>query len=129
MYGDNKEEKVQVCFALNYVFATSLKLLHPFMPFITSELYTKVMEYGKDKDMVLKLGFSSEMTIKTNRDGIPENSISILQDDLELYMPAEGLIDMEEERNRLESEIKRLESEVARGEKMLEDTKTRFARI
>ena len=34
-------------------------------------------------------------------------------------MPAEGLIDMEEERNRLESEMKRLESEVARGEKML----------
>lgn len=46
-----------------------------------------------------------------------------------MYMPAEGLIDMEEERNRLESEIKRLESEVARGEKMLEDTKTRLARI
>ena len=184
LYGDNKEEKVQVCFVLNYVFATSLKLLHPFMPFITSELYTKVMEYDKDKDimvtewpetisridynkekdsiekfkdlitkirnirnekhihptkkanlifvtnkykedleeekdMVLKLGFGSEMTIKTNRDGIPENSISILQDDLELYMPSEGLIDMEEERNRLESEMKRLESEVARGEKML----------
>ena len=46
-----------------------------------------------------------------------------------MYMPAEGLIDMEEERNRLESEINRLESEVARGEKMLEDTKTRLARI
>ena len=184
LYGDNKEEKVQVCFVLNYVFATSLKLLHPFMPFITSELYTKVMEYDKDKDimvtewpetisridynkekdsiekfkdlitkirnirnekhihptkkanlifattkykedleeeqdMLLKLGFGSEMLIKTNREGIPENSISILQDDLELYMPAEGLIDMEEEKNRLESEIKRLESEVARGEKML----------
>ncbi len=184
LYGDNKEEKVQVCFVLNYVFATSLKLLHPFMPFITSELYTKVMEYGKDKDimvtewpetisridynkekdsiekfkdlitkirnirnekhihptkkanlifvttkykedleeekdMLLKLGFGSEMLIKANREGIPENSISILQDDLELYMPAEGLIDMEEEKNRLESEIKRLESEVARGEKML----------
>ena len=184
LYGDNKEEKVQVCFVLNYLFATSLKLLHPFMPFITSELYTKVMEYDKDKDiivtewpenisridynkekdaiekfkdlinkirnirnekhihptkkanlifvttkykedleeeqdMLLKLGFGSEMLIKTNREGIPENSISILQDDLELYMPAEGLIDMEEEKNRLESEIKRLESEVARGEKML----------
>lgn len=184
LYGDNKEEKIQVCFVLNYVFATSLKLLHPFMPFITSELYTKVMKYDKDKDimvtewpetisridynkekdsiekfkdlitkirnirnekhihptkkanlifvttkykedleeeqdMLLKLGFGSEMLIKTNREGIPENSISILQDDLELYMPAEGLIDMEEEKNRLESEIKRLESEVARGEKML----------
>ena len=184
LYGDNKEEKIQVCFVLNYVFATSLKLLHPFMPFITSELYTKVMKYDKDKDimvtewpetisridynkekdsiekfkdlitkirnirnekhihptkkanlifvttkykedleeeqdMLLKLGFGSEMLIKTNREGIPENSISILQDDLELYMPAEGLIDMEEERNRLEYEIKRLESEVARGEKML----------
>ena len=42
-----------------------------------------------------------------------------MQEGIELYMPLEDLIDMEEEKKRLEEEKKRLESEVARCEKML----------
>ena len=187
LYSDNKNEKIQVCFVLNYVFATSLKLLHPFMPFVTSELYTKSMKYDgtkdvmvtkwpknisrveyddrkdaiekfkeiivkirnirnekhihptkkakfifvtnkykeelqEEKNMLLKLGFGDEIIVQNNRDLIPDNSISIILDGLELYMPAEGLIDIEEEKARLEQEKTRLEAEVTRGEKMLSNT-------
>ena len=52
LYSENREEKVQVCFVLNYVFGDSLKLLHPFMPFITSEIYKELVNYN-DKDLMV----------------------------------------------------------------------------
>ncbi len=42
LYCDNQLDKIQVSFVLNEVFANSLKLLHPFMPFVTSEIYTEL---------------------------------------------------------------------------------------
>ena len=45
--------------------------------------------------------------------------MSIILNDVEVYIPLEGLIDIEEERKRLEAEVIRLKGEVARGEKML----------
>ncbi len=48
----SNEEKVQVSFVLNYVFGDSLKLLHPFMPFVTSEIYEKLVNYN-DKDLMV----------------------------------------------------------------------------
>ena len=45
--------------------------------------------------------------------------MSIILNDIEVYIPMEGLIDIEEERKRLEAEVTRLEGEVVRGEKML----------
>ncbi len=183
LYSENQEEKVRVCFVLDYVFGILLKLLHPFMPFVTSEIYEKLVRYNdkdlmiskwpkyketlnysneeqtvekikqiiteirnvranmnihpskkselifvtekyeKDimeaQDFILKLGFGSSIKIQKDKSGIPENSVSIMQEGIELYMPLEDLIDMEEEKKRLEEEKKRLESEVARCEKML----------
>ena len=52
LYSEKHEEKVQVCFVLNYVFGNSLKLLHPFMPFITSEIYEKLVNYSNEELMV-----------------------------------------------------------------------------
>jgi valyl-tRNA synthetase len=52
LYSQNEEEKVQVSFVLNCVFGDSLKLLHPFMPFITSEIYSKLVSYD-DKDLMV----------------------------------------------------------------------------
>lgn len=40
--GDDKEGKERVKWILLYVLKTSLKLLHPFMPFITEELWQKI---------------------------------------------------------------------------------------
>ena len=40
LYGDNPEEKLQVKKVLLYVLKNMLILLHPFMPFITEEIYS-----------------------------------------------------------------------------------------
>lgn len=52
LYSSNEQEKIQVCFVLDYVFRNSLKLLHPFMPFITSEIYDKLVRYN-DKELMM----------------------------------------------------------------------------
>ncbi len=183
LYSDNKQEKIQVSFVLNYVFGDSLKLLHPFMPFVTSEIYQELANYNdKDlmmtswpktrqrvdyddnydiieklkemiveirniratknihpskkadllivtehhkqeieeaKEFLLKLGFGKKLIIQENKKDIPEESIQIIKDGIELYMPLEGLIDQEEEHKRLEEEKIRLQQEITRCEKML----------
>ncbi len=49
LYNGTDEEKVQTAYVLNEVFRTCLKLLHPFMPFVTSEIYNDLVNYdGKD---------------------------------------------------------------------------------
>ena len=52
LYSDNLEEKTQVCFVLNEVLKDSLKLLHPFMPFVTSEIYSKLVKLDEKALMV-----------------------------------------------------------------------------
>ena len=183
IYSNNEEEKISVTDVLNHILASSLKLLHPFMPFVTAEIYKSLIVFGTDdiivakwpdirekfvfdneeqtvekikeiiteirnvranmnihpskkselifvtkkyeneiweaKDFILKLGLGEKIIVQKDKAGIPENAISILKDGIELYMPLEDLVDMEEERKRLEEEKTRLESEVARCEKML----------
>ena len=70
IYSENTEEKIEVCAILNYVFANCLKLLHPFMPFVTSEIYEKLVLVD-DKELMLskwpeeneKLNFENEENI------------------------------------------------------------------
>ena len=183
LYSENHEEKVRVCYVLDYVFGVSMKLLHPFMPFVTTRIYEALVQYNdkelmlskwpkskekfeyeeeeqfieklkdiiveirniratknihpskkaelifvtkkyeneiwESKEFLLKLGFGEKIVVQKDKIGIPENVISIISDEIELYMPLEGLIDLEEEKARREQEKKRLEAEVARCEKML----------
>ena len=183
LYSENKPEKVKVSFVLNKVFKTVLKLLHPFMPFVTSEIYKelakckdeelmmsswpKVVKYEdyekasetienlkeiivgirniranmnihpskkaelifvtkdyeedikESKEFLLKLGFGKEIKIQKDKSGIESNAISIISNGIELYMPFEDLVDINEEIERLEKEKEKLEAEVTRGEKML----------
>ena len=184
IYSENETEKIEVSSMLNYVFATCLKLLHPFMPFITSEIYDKLVlaedeelmiskwpeinseanfedeentveklkqiiveirnvranmnihpskkselifateKYAKEindaQEFLLKLGFGSKIIIQNNKENIDDsNSISIMQEGINLYMPLSDLVDMEEEKKRLQDEIVRLEAEVTRCQKML----------
>ena len=185
IYSNDEKTKAEVSCILNYVFANSLKLLHPFMPFVTTEIYEKLIKFDEKnedlivaqwsetkatfefdeeekfveslkeiiteirnvransnihpskkselifvtekyekeileaQDFILKLGFGEKIVIQKDKTGIPENVISILRDGIELYIPLDQLVDIEEERKRLEEEIKRLEGEVARCEKML----------
>ena len=183
LYSENKQEKIQVCFVLNYVFGNVLKLLHPFMPFVTSKIYSELVGYNKEdliisewpksgkmlsyneekdfieklkeiiiqirniranmnvhpskktrlvfvtteyeneikqsNDIILKFGFGDEIKIQKDKEGIKDDAISILVDGIALYIPFEGLVDMQEELKRLQEEKARLEQEVARCEKML----------
>ena len=183
IYSENLEERVQVNFVLDYVLRNALKLLHPFMPFVTTEIYSKLVHYDdinlmvsawpeynelnqfkleedtveKLKDIIvdirntranmnvhpskktklifvtseyeeaikqaneflIKLGFATDIEIKNEKNGIPENAIAILKDGIELYIPFEELVDIKEEIKRLEVEISKWESEVARCNKML----------
>ena len=191
IYSDNEEEKVAVSDILNHVFGSSLKLLHPFMPFVTAEIYSKLICFGTEdlivakwpdirdefmfdkeeeaverikeiivgirnirntknihpskkseliivtskykdeieevEEILEKLGFANKVTVVEKLDELGKeeqekklkNAMSIILNDIEVYIPLEGLIDIEEERKRLEAEVTRLEGEVARGEKML----------
>ena len=186
IYSDNREEKIQVSFVLNYVFGDSLKLLHPFMPFITSKIYSNLVNYDDEalmtshwpktrqrvnydeknnfieimkdiiveirnirakmnvhpskkvelifvttkyakeieesKDFITKLGFGSNLKIQSDKTGIAENAVSIVRDGIELYMPLEGLVDLEEEAKRKAEEIEKIKFEIERCEKMLSNT-------
>ena len=197
IYSDNEEEKVAVSDILNHVFGSSLKLLHPFMPFVTAEIYSKLICFGTEdiivakwptirkefvfdkeeeavekikevivgirnlrntknihpskkseliiitskyaeevraaEDILMKLGFAEKIEVFESKEELEkraqtageeskeklDNAMSIILSDIEVYIPLKGLIDIEEEKNRLQSEVKRLEGEVARGEKML----------
>ena len=41
-----REDKNVALGVLEHVYVTSLKLLHPFMPFITEEIYQKMPNHG-----------------------------------------------------------------------------------
>ena len=182
LYSEDENKKIQVSYVLVNVLSNSLKLLHPFMPFITSRIYKVISEYtdnkelmisewpiAKDiefiddakivetlkdiiveirnirakmnvhpsrktdlifvtkyikeieesKDFIIKLGFGEKLIVKEQADDIPENAISIVREGIELYIPQNGLIDLEEEAKRKEEEIKKIEFEIQRAEKML----------
>ncbi len=183
IYSNNDEIKVPVTYVLNHILASSLKLLHPFMPFITAKIYKSLIVFGTDdlivakwpdireefifnkeeeiveklkqiiveirniranmnihpskksqlifvttkyekeileaQEFILKLGFGEEIKVQKDKTGVPQNSITIMQDGIELYMPLEDLVNMEEETKRLQEEKKKLEAEVIRCEKML----------
>ncbi len=183
IYSEDDDIKVPVSDVLSHILASSLKLLHPFMPFITEKIYSHLIvfgtedliiakwpdireefvfdkeeefverlkkliveirnvratrnihpskkselifvtnkyekEIGEAEEILLKLGFGTKVTVQKDRTGLPENAIAIMQDDIELYMPLEDLVDLEEEKKRLQEEKVKLEAEVARGQKML----------
>ena len=182
LFNKEDESRYTVQFILNYALSTSLKLLHPFMPFITEEIYSKLyhkpesimmtefpkykeeLEFKNEEELATeimniiteirnirskmnvhpskktklifvtttakdeiekseafleKLGFANKIEIQATTENIPENAVAILSKNMEVHIPFEELVDIEEEKKRLEGEKKRLESEVQRGEKML----------
>ena len=182
LFNKEDESRYTVQFILNYVLCTSLKLLHPFMPFITEEIYSKLyhkpesimmtefpkyeekLDFKNDEELAAeimniiteirnirskmnvhpskktklifvtttakdeikkseafleKLGFANKIEIQKTTENIPENAVAILSKNMEVHIPFEELVDIEEEKKRLEGEKKRLEAEVQRGEKML----------
>ena len=52
IYSENHEEKIRVCYVLNYVFSVCMRLLHPFMPFITTKIEENLVK-SNDKELML----------------------------------------------------------------------------
>ena len=78
-----------------------------------------VKEIEESKDFIIKLGFGKNLIVKEKAIEIPENTINIVKEGIEVYIPQNGLVDLEEEANRKEEEIKKIEFEIQRAEKML----------
>ncbi|MBI3600029.1 MAG: class I tRNA ligase family protein, partial [Nitrospinae bacterium] len=162
---------------LAYVLENSLRLLHPFMPFITEELWQKLPHRGesimtseyplfdealvneeieremgivmevsrgirnirsemnippaKRLDVILRTGderklltiqkqnlYISELArlqslnaIKNGKE--PKLSATAVVEDIEIFVLLEGVIDIQEEKNRLDRELKKINSDVA----------------
>jgi valyl-tRNA synthetase len=66
-----------------------------------------------------KLAGLSELSIGLFGAPKPEKAMSAVVSGAELYLPLAGLIDLEQEIQRLQKELEHLEAEVRRGEKKL----------
>ena len=73
----------------------------------------------QSENFLKKLGFADEICIKESKENIDRKAISILETDLEAYIPFEELVNIEEEKERLLNEKARLQKEVERAGKML----------
>ena len=182
LYDKESTTRKAAQYTLNKVLKNSLKLLHPVMPFVTEEIYTKLydvqesimisnwpeydetLSFQKEEEAIeqlkkviveirnlrsnrnvhpskksklifvtmnlkeaieqsesflKRLGFAEEIIVQEQKLNIPENAIAIVLEEVELYIPFEDLVNIEEEKKRLQEEKEKLEAEVARGEKML----------
>ena len=182
LYDKENKTREAAQYTLNKVLGDSLKLLHPIMPFITEEIYTKLYnndesimisswpKYSEefnfvneekqiekikqiiigirnirtnmnvhpakkstlifvtenDEEMIIdsqefikKLGFADKIIVQGNKNNIPQNAMSVLSEELEVYLPFDELVDIEEEKKRLQGEKQKLEAEVERASKML----------
>jgi valyl-tRNA synthetase len=184
LYADDEEVKSAVLTRALSIFENLLKMVHPFMPFVTEEIYQLMRERksgesistsefpkvkkelinpqaDKDMEVVENIvtairNIRGEMNIppskrinvllKTNEvserqidyikklakvDDLkageniskPKASASAIVKSSEIYVPLEGLIDLDVERQRLQKEITRLEGSLAGIEKKLSNEK------
>jgi len=181
LYDMTNETRDTALGVLNDTLAAALKMLHPFMPFITEEIYTKLKvdaesimisvwpQYDEAKNFVKeeneieivkeiikgvrnlranmnvapskkasmifvtekaniieegkgfieKLAGAENITIQKDKDGIPENTVSLAVPGIEIYIPFNELVDIEKERERLEKEHLTYQNEINRVERML----------
>ncbi len=184
LYGDDKKAKQKTKKILHYVLETFLKLIHPYMPFITEEIWQRLPHEGKsimvsdwpiydekffDKraedamnkvqelvrvvrnlkaemnipiskriDIIINV-VSDEEALSLIKESLPYLELAKVGDvkitykdaerpklssigvtkDAEIYMPLEGLIDIERERERLKKDFAKVEKELERTNKKL----------
>ena len=182
LYGEDEEAKRVTRAVLCHVLDRSLRLLHPFMPFITEEIWQKLpgtgpsisvaewpvadeslqapdavkemrilidvirsvrnirseMEIPPKRKITLLIRTEPEVhaAIRDNESAIcrlcgaekvtagpdvtrPDKAMTAVVSGAEVFLPLEGMIDIEETIARLEKELKKLDYEVERVEKKL----------
>ncbi|MDE2950408.1 MAG: valine--tRNA ligase [Chloroflexota bacterium] len=182
MYSGTEDEKIATQRVLVAVQDSCLRMLHPFMPFMTEEAWRYIphdgealiiadwpnanttliddeiearmnlllelvrelrntrgeykVDPGKRIKALAKAGAAAkdmaahdyvfrrlcnveELQLLAAEDPTPTNAASIVVSDVTLYLPLEGMLDIEAERGRLEGEASRLTQQIAKTQKML----------
>ncbi len=179
LYGGSQNSKETAEIVLLYVLKDTLKLLHPFMPFITEEIchhlpgndkslivsdwpkYKDELDYPKSEKLIefIKTGIrgirnaraemniipsrksnqifvtrdeeikkiisngeryfknlasAEDIEIKSSKEDIGDDNISVVLDRCEVFLPLKDLIDFEKEIERLEKEKEKLQGEINR---------------
>ena len=177
MRGDNSEATVAT---LNYVLTTLLKLLHPFIPFITEKIYLELPKHDESimisswpkktmvntenfgdmeeimdiikairnvrseknvpdnkkiaieilplnkkslfessLDYIKKLCISEEVKLISSEKEATGNSVKLIYNDANIFIPLESMVNVKEERERILKEIEKVKFEIERSQKML----------
>ena len=74
LYNENCDTKKEAMYTLNYVLTNSLKLLHPFMPFITEKIYKELLD--SKESIMLETWPELKKELKYNKE---EKDIEILK--------------------------------------------------
>jgi valyl-tRNA synthetase len=61
LYGQDPARRAEVLKVMHYAFSTALRLLHPFMPFLTEELWHG-MGYGADEETIMTAPWPKPLT-------------------------------------------------------------------
>ncbi|MCF7849580.1 MAG: valine--tRNA ligase [Kiritimatiellales bacterium] len=64
LFGDDAERKTQTLRVMHYTFSTALRLLHPFMPFLTEELWTG-MGYNSKHESIMVAPWPEKQSFET----------------------------------------------------------------
>lgn len=79
LYGDDEKEKNRIVTMLLMILEESLRLLHPFLPFITEEIYQKLPEeLGKVANMdfsIVKAAYPEEKSERKNPEAVADFSM------------------------------------------------------
>jgi valyl-tRNA synthetase len=181
LYDMTNSTRNEALYTLNETLKTALKLLHPFMPFISEEIFlslrnvdesimisewpkynnsinfdfeeknielikeiiknvrnvranmnvvpsrkTSMIFVSKSSDVIEagrgfieKLAYADKIIIQNDKTDIPSNAISVVVPGIEIFIPFNDLVDIEQEIARLEKEILQYQNEIARVDKML----------
>ncbi len=179
LYGEDEDAKINTLSVLIYVLENILKLMHPYIPFVTEEIYQflpttkgtivlakwpeaeKKYAYAKERkefesvmeaikairnmkaernvapskkvsislfntnikpkniSYIQKLAGVSDVNFIETKEGLDKNAVSLFGSYGEVIVPLGELVDLAQEKARLEQELKVMEKEIARSKGML----------
>ena len=85
--------------------------------FIAKDEYQEVIK--QSEGFMKKLGFSEEIEIRNSKENISQNAVNVVTKELEVFMPFEDLVNIEEEKQRLAKEREKILTEKEKTDKML----------
>lgn len=87
--------------------------------FILTQKDAVAERFENFKNIYQHLISASEIILKRDKDGIPDDAVSVVIPDAVIYVPLDELVDMAKEKERLLKEKEKLQKELARSEGML----------